>query len=112
MSVRLASGPRSAATNGTNGKHWQKQEPDAPPHSYEAEQATLGGILKDNSVLGPVRAILDRPVLFYADANRLIYAAVLALATRGVAVDLVTMGTSYTVGVRWRRSAGMVTWPS
>jgi len=61
-----------------------------PPHSIEAEEAVLGGILLDNNALD--RAVeLILPDDFYREAHRKIMRAVLDLSERHEPVDLVTL---------------------
>ena len=61
-----------------------------PPHSLEAEQSILGGLLLDNEAadrIGDVVAEDD----FYTDAHRVIYRHITALANEGKPVDVVTL---------------------
>jgi replicative DNA helicase len=61
-----------------------------PPHSIEAEESVLGGILIDNAALD--RAVeLVIPEDFYRDAHRKIFRAILDLSDRHEPVDLVTL---------------------
>jgi replicative DNA helicase len=61
-----------------------------PPHSIEAEESVIGGILLDNNALD--RAIeLIHPEDFYREAHRKIMRAVLDLSERHEPVDLVTL---------------------
>ena len=62
-----------------------------PPHSIEAEQSILGGLLLDNSkwdVVGD-KVIEDD---FYRHDHRLIYRVISRLANEGNPVDVVTVG--------------------
>ena len=61
-----------------------------PPHSPEAEQSVLGGILIKNSTLHTLIDILGDDD-FYSPVHRAIYQACLELNRRSVAVDLVTL---------------------
>ncbi|WP_423747881.1 replicative DNA helicase [Fundidesulfovibrio terrae] len=61
-----------------------------PPHSPEAEQSVLGGILLKNSTLHNLIDILGEDD-FYSPVHRSIYQACLELNRRSVAVDLVTL---------------------
>jgi replicative DNA helicase len=64
-----------------------------PPHSLEAEQSLLGGLLLDNEVesrIGDVVASED----FYSDAHRVIYAAAMRLIGDGKPADAVTVAES------------------
>ncbi|MDX1453601.1 MAG: DnaB-like helicase N-terminal domain-containing protein, partial [Oleiphilaceae bacterium] len=61
-----------------------------PPHSIEAEQSILGGLLLDNSkwdVVGD-KVIEDD---FYRQEHRLIYRVIARLANDGKPVDVVTV---------------------
>jgi replicative DNA helicase len=61
-----------------------------PPHSLEAEQAVLGGLMLDNSTWD---AIADRLVAddFYRRDHQLIFAAIAELAGRSEPCDAVTL---------------------
>jgi len=64
-----------------------------PPHSLEAEQSVLGGLLLDNDSadkVGDVLADAD----FYSEAHRLIYQHVLRLIADGKPADVVTVSES------------------
>ena len=61
-----------------------------PPYDPGAEQAVISAGLLDASALKRCRDILE-PKHFYAEAHRLIWEAMLAIADRGVAVDVVTV---------------------
>jgi replicative DNA helicase len=64
-----------------------------PPHSLEAEQSILGGLLLDNEAadrIGDVVAEDD----FYSDAHRLIFRHVNQLGSDGKPVDVVTLSES------------------
>ena len=61
-----------------------------PPHSLEAEQSVLGGLLLDNEATDRVGDILA-PADFYSEAHRLIYQHVVALISDGKPADVVTL---------------------
>jgi replicative DNA helicase len=64
-----------------------------PPHSLEAEQSVLGGLLLDNDAadrVGDVAAADD----FYSDAHRVIYRHVMQLIANGKPADVVTLAES------------------
>ena len=64
-----------------------------PPHSLEAEQSVLGGLLLDNNAadrVGDVAAADD----FYSDAHRVIYRHVMQLIANGKPADVVTLAES------------------
>ncbi len=61
-----------------------------PPHSVEAEQSVLGGLLLDNSAWDRVGGVLaDRD--FYRYEHRLIYAGIGALINAGKPADVITV---------------------
>jgi replicative DNA helicase len=61
-----------------------------PPHSLEAEQAVLGGLLLDAHAWDNVGDVL-RAENFYRPDHRLIFAAIAALASEGKPCDVVTV---------------------
>jgi hypothetical protein len=63
---------------------------ELPPHSREAEQAVLGSMLRDNTVIRAVVRILESSQ-FYMDAHQRIFRTIVALWQAGKAVDLVTL---------------------
>lgn len=80
---------------------FQSSETDAlkvPPHSLEAEQAVLGGLMLDN---GAWDQVADRvsEADFYRRDHRLIFRAVAALAEAGQPMDAVTLS-------EWLKSNG------
>jgi len=61
-----------------------------PPHSIEAEESVLGGILLDNNALDrAIELIIAED--FYRDAHRKIMRAIIELSERHEPVDLVTL---------------------
>ena len=61
-----------------------------PPHSVEAEQSVLGGLLLDNEAadrIGDVLAAED----FYSEAHRLLYRHTTQLIAEGKPADVVTL---------------------
>ncbi len=68
-----------------NGAGWR-----LPPHSIEAEQCVLGGILLDNTVLPKIIEILS-PDDFYKEAHAILYRALLDLFEKNEPQDLVTV---------------------
>ncbi len=61
-----------------------------PPHSVEAEQAVLGGLMLDNRRFDEVSEIVTASD-FYRQDHRLIYAAVERLASESEPLDVVTL---------------------
>ncbi|ROT97958.1 replicative DNA helicase [Marinobacter sp. R17] len=61
-----------------------------PPHSIEAEQAVLGGLMLDNSKWDAVSEVIASAD-FYRQDHRLIYAAIERLAGEGEPLDVVTL---------------------
>ena len=61
-----------------------------PPHSLEAEQSILGGLLLDNEAADRIGDVLSEDD-FYSDAHRVIYRHIVALGGEGKPVDVVTL---------------------
>ncbi|MCC6198457.1 MAG: replicative DNA helicase, partial [Burkholderiales bacterium] len=61
-----------------------------PPHSLEAEQSILGGLLLDNEAADRIGDLVYEED-FYSDAHRVIYRHIVALAGEGKPVDVVTL---------------------
>ena len=61
-----------------------------PPHSLEAEQAVLGGLLLDAQALDQVLEVIAARD-FYQPDHRLIFAAMLRLSEAGKPLDLITV---------------------
>jgi replicative DNA helicase len=61
-----------------------------PPHNHEAEQAVLGSILLEPSVIVTVTERL-RPEDFYRQAHQRLFQVMVELSERGEPVDLVTL---------------------
>lgn len=64
----------------------------APPADLEAEAAVLSAVILSADALDAVRGSIEARH-FYADANRLVFGAVLELAMQGRPVDIVTIAT-------------------
>ncbi len=61
-----------------------------PPHSMEAEQSVLGGLLIDNHALDRISDLLSEHD-FYADAHRIIFGQILGLIMEGHPADVITV---------------------
>src|SRR4029453_10403146 len=61
-----------------------------PPHSLEAEQSILGGLLLDNEAADRIGDLVNEED-FYSDAHPVIYRTTVALASEGKPVDVVTL---------------------
>ena len=60
------------------------------PHSFEAEQAVIGGLLLDNETWSDVsERVVDRD--FYTRAHRLIFSTIEKLSGNDIPVDIVTL---------------------
>ena len=62
-----------------------------PPHSMEAEQSVLGGLLLENGASDRVADIVGGED-FYSDAHRLLYKAIMDLIADNKPADVVTVG--------------------
>ncbi|MCC6870516.1 MAG: replicative DNA helicase [Burkholderiales bacterium] len=61
-----------------------------PPHSLEAEQSVLGGLLLDNEAGDRIGDLITDED-FYSDAHRVIYGQIVKLAGEGKPVDVITL---------------------
>lgn len=61
-----------------------------PPHSTEAEESVLGGVLLDNEVIN-IALELVTPEDFYRAANKEIFAAMVALTEKREPIDVITL---------------------
>jgi replicative DNA helicase len=61
-----------------------------PPHSIEAEQSILGGLMLDNSAWDRIADIVSEAD-FYRDEHRRIFRQIASLIERGKGVDIVTV---------------------
>lgn len=66
-----------------------------PPHSLEAEQALIGGLLVPGSDLDSIADLVSEGD-FYSAAHRIIYACIAKLAAAGKPVDIATVADSMT----------------
>ena len=57
-----------------------------PPQNRDAERALLGGMLRDNNVIGDILQIV-RDENFYSDAHQKVFQGVSALYDRGQPAD-------------------------
>jgi len=64
-----------------------------PPHSVEAEQSILGGLLLDNDSWDQVADLVAEDD-FYRYDHRLIYRAIVALVSEGKPCDIITLSES------------------
>ena len=64
-----------------------------PPHSIEAEQSVLGGLLLDNGAIDRIADIVSESD-FYNDAHRLIYHHINLLGSHGKPADAITLAES------------------
>lgn len=61
-----------------------------PPHSIEAEQSVLGGLMLDATAWDSVADVLTAPDFYRAD-HRIIFNAAAAVSERGSPIDVVTL---------------------
>jgi replicative DNA helicase len=64
-----------------------------PPHSIEAEQSVLGGLLLDNDAADRIGDVVGAED-FYADAHRVVFQATMRLIESGRPADVVTVSES------------------
>lgn len=75
-----------------------------PPHSVEAEQSVLGGLMLDRAAWVDVGDVLTAP-MFYRPDHRLIYSAIATLADANEACDPVTVSDK--LGEQLKDAGGM-----
>jgi len=61
-----------------------------PPHSIDAEQAVLGAMMTDNSII-PRSIELLHVDNFYTEKHKHLFSAIVNLFSRGIEVDLITL---------------------
>jgi len=64
-----------------------------PPHSIEAEQSVLGGLLLDNGAIDKIADVIGESD-FYNDAHRLIFQHINLLGSHGKPADVITLSES------------------
>jgi replicative DNA helicase len=79
----------------------------APPHSLEAEQSVLGGILlSDRAMYGLVIEEGLKPEDFYRDRHRVIYESMLALYRESEPIDVLTVSEHLATAGRLEEAGG------
>ncbi len=61
------------------------------PYSLEAEQAVLGSILIDSSILPRVIEIVEKPEYFYRTQHQQLFSIIMRMFSKGNAEDLITI---------------------
>ena len=96
-----------------------------PPHSIDAEQSVIGGLMLDNKAWDKVADIVSEAD-FYRNDHRLIFRAIAELASENKPCDVVTVsenltqndvldqvgGTGYLVGWRAKRPVPQTSKPT
>lgn len=77
-----------------------------PPHSLEAEQSVLGGLLLDNSAWDRIADLLSEGD-FYRDEHRRIYRQISKLFERGKPVDAVTVAEALDSAGQGEQTGGL-----
>ena len=77
-----------------------------PPHSIEAEQSVLGGLLLDNNAFDRVGDLL-REEDFYRYDHRLIWQQVVRLIERGHPADVITVFEALTSNSKAEEAGGL-----
>lgn len=77
-----------------------------PPHSVEAEEAVLGGILLDNDTIN-VALERVRADDFYRGANRAVFGAMVALVDKREPIDIVTLSNELRTRGAFDESGGI-----
>ena len=77
-----------------------------PPHSIEAEQSVLGGLLLDNTAYDKISDLVSESD-FYRDEHRRIYRAVQRMLERGKPVDVVTVAEAIDAAGETEHTGGL-----
>lgn len=77
-----------------------------PPHSIEAEQSVLGGLLLDNAAFDKISDFLAEDD-FYRDEHKRIYRQIRKLLDRGKPVDVVTVAESLELAGEGQETGGL-----
>jgi replicative DNA helicase len=76
-----------------------------PPHNEEAERALLGALLSEPQRIPEVAEVVERGD-FFSQRHNAVYEAMLALAERGGAVDIVSVGEALAASGRFQEVGG------
>ena len=77
-----------------------------PPHSVEAEQSVLGGLLLDNSAWDKIADLISEADFYRAD-HRLIYEHISRLIDQGKPADVITVAESLELNARLADAGGL-----
>ncbi|MBI2306148.1 MAG: replicative DNA helicase [Rhodocyclales bacterium] len=77
-----------------------------PPHSIEAEQSVLGGLLLDNSAYDKISDLVSETD-FYRDEHRRIFRAVQRMLERGKPADVVTVAEAIDAAGETEHTGGL-----
>ena len=77
-----------------------------PPHSIEAEQSVLGGLLLDNAAFDKIADVISESD-FYRDEHRRIFRQISKLLERGKPVDVVTVAESLDIAGEGSETGGL-----
>ena len=84
-----------------------------PPHSIEAEQSVLGGLLLDNAAFDKIADLVGEND-FYRDEHKRIYRQIRKLLEQSKPVDVITVAESLDLAGRAAKRAGwhiLANWP-
>jgi replicative DNA helicase len=100
-------------SNSANTPNMPKTSPDLaianlrlPPHSIEAEQSVLGGLLLDNAAFDKISGIVGAPD-FYRDEHKRIFSHISKLLERGKPADVVTVAESLDLAGEGTETGGL-----
>lgn len=81
-------------------------DPKVPPHDLDAEKSVLAAILIDKEAIIKASEIL-KPESFYSKANQVIFAAMLELYDKRMAIDVITLKDQLTKNKTLRVAGGV-----
>lgn len=85
--------PSPSSTSSPARKDVRVEQLKMPPHSFEAEQSVLGGLMLDNEAWDKVAERVTESD-FYSRPHRMIFSAMSRLSEQGNPIDLVTLQES------------------
>ena len=106
-----ADGARRTSSRGSRRERSPQLDPTlsalrVPPHSLEAEQSVLGGLLLDNAAFDKIADLIAAGD-FYRDEHRRIYRQVCKLLERGKPADAVTVAESLDLAGEGNATGGL-----
>ena len=79
----------------------------AKPSAIDLEEAILGAIMVEHGVINLIRPIIDRGIIFYKEANRIIYDTMLEMSNDpSKVIDMLTVSEELKIGKKFEAIGG------